>query len=77
MKGDNMKTLIIILILSLVLLSISCAITPEQKMRQERIEIYKLYLNYGIIHKSLTPEEIEQLDKLKDQYRAFDKVIWE
>jgi len=72
-----MKTLIIILILSLVLLSISCVTTPEQKMKQERIEMYKLYLNYGIKHKSLTAEEIEQLDKLKDKYKSADIVIWQ
>ena len=72
-----MKTLIVILMLSLVFLSISCATTPEQKMKQEKIEMYKLYLNYGIKHKSLTAEEIEYLDKLKAQYGWADILIWQ
>jgi hypothetical protein len=35
--------------------------TPEEKKTKERIEIYKLYLNYGIRDKSLTDEEVNKL----------------
>jgi hypothetical protein len=51
--------------------------TPEEKERKERIEIYKLYLNYGIRDKSLTDEEVNKLDALKAKYGAFDWVIWQ
>lgn len=72
-----MKRLILLLMVFLALSCVSMQMTPEQKRKQERIEIYKLYLNYDIKHKSLTEEEIAYLDGLKKKYGAFDKVIWQ
>jgi hypothetical protein len=72
-----MKRWIVVLMACLALSCASMQMTPEQKRRQERIEIYKLYLNYDIKHKSLTEEEIGYLDGLKKRYGAFDKVIWQ
>jgi len=62
-----------------VILGISCAsmkMTPEEKKRRERVEVYKLYLTHGIRDKSLTDEEIKKLDALKVEYGAFELVIW-
>jgi hypothetical protein len=75
--GITMRRVISLLLVCLALSCASMQMTPEQKKRQERIEIYKLYLNYDIKHKSLTQEEIEYLDQLKKKYGAFDKVIWQ
>jgi len=72
-----MKRLIPLLMVCFALSCASMQMTPEQKRRQERIEIYKLYLNYDIKHKSLTEEEIAYLDELKKKYGAFEKVIWQ
>jgi len=51
--------------------------TPEEKQRKERLEIYRLYLNTGMRDKSLTDEEVKELDALKAKYRAADVVIWQ
>ena len=70
-----------ILILTMtILLCLSCAsmkMTPEEKQRKERLEIYRLYLNTGMRDKSLTDEEVKELDALKAKYRAADVVIWQ
>jgi len=51
--------------------------TPEEKRRQERIEIYRLYLNTGMRDESLTDEEVRKLDELKARYNRYDAVIWQ
>jgi hypothetical protein len=70
----------ILILMMAIVLCLSCAsmrMTPEEKKTKERIEIYKLYLNYGIRDKSLTDEEVNKLDALKAKYGAFDRVIWQ
>jgi len=68
---------IFILMMALVL-CLSCAsMTPEEKRRQERIEIYRLYLNTGMRDESLTDEEVRKLDELKARYNRYDAVIWQ
>jgi len=68
---------IFILMMALVL-CLSCAsMTPEEKRRQERIEIYRLYLNTGMRDESLTDEEVKKLDELKARYNRYDAVIWQ
>jgi len=49
----------------------------EEKRRQERIEIYRLYLNTGMRDESLTDEEVRKLDELKARYNRYDAVIWQ
>jgi len=51
--------------------------TPEEKKKQERMEMYRLYLNTGMRDESLTDEEVKKLDELKAKYRAADVVIWQ
>ena len=68
---------IFILMMALVL-CLSCAsMTPEEKRRQERIEIYRHYLNTGMRDESLTDEEVKELDELKARYNRYDAVIWQ
>ena len=68
---------IFILMMALVL-CLSCAsMAPEEKRRQERIEIYRHYLNTWMRDESLTDEEVKKLDELKAQYNRYDAVIWQ
>ena len=68
----------ILILLMAIVLCLSCAsVTPEEKKRQERIEIYRLYLNTGMRDESLTDEEVKKLDELKARYNRYDAVIWQ
>jgi hypothetical protein len=61
------------------LFSFGCAsmrMTPEEKARQERIDMYLNYSNESWKRKSLTDEELKKLDELKKKTNAFDKVYW-
>ena len=68
----------ILILMMAIVLCLSCAsVTPEEKKRQERIEIYRLYLNTGMRDESLTDEEVKKLDELKARYNRYDAVIWQ
>ena len=68
----------ILILMMAIVLCLSCAsMTPEEKKKQERMEMYRLYLNTGMRDESLTDEEVKKLDELKAKYRAADVVIWQ
>jgi uncharacterized protein YcfL len=68
----------IVILMMAILLCLSCAsMTPEEKQRKERLEIYRLYLNTGMRDDSLTDEEVKKLDELKSRYNRYDGVIWQ
>ena len=54
----------------------SMRMTPEEKARQERIDMYLDYLNHGWRNKALTDEEVAKLDEIKNKPHAADKVYW-
>jgi thiamine biosynthesis lipoprotein ApbE len=68
----------ILILMMAIVFCLSCAsMTPEEKKRQERMEMYRLYLNTGMRDESLTDEEVKKLDELKARYNRYDAVIWQ
>ncbi len=68
----------ILILMTAIVLCLSCAsMTPEEKKRQERMEMYRLYLNTGMRDESLTDNEVKKLDELKARYNRYYAVIWQ